>query len=156
MNKAQDDRAGSAAIRPATAADADWIAALARAAYTRYVPRIGKAPAPMVADFPALIAAGQVWCVEDQGYIVMHDHACGLHIENVAVHPDAQGRGLGRQMLDFAETEARRRGHASMDLYTNVHMHENLTLYPALGWRETGRRHENGFDRVYFAKRVTP
>lgn len=149
---ADGGRETAPAIRPARAEDAGWIAALARLAYARYVPRIGREPAPMLADFPALIAAGAVWCLQDAGYIVLHDRVDSLHIENVAVHPDAQGRGLGRVLLDFAEAEARRRGHRRMDLYTNVHMRENLALYPALGWRETGRRREAGFERVYFGK----
>jgi len=34
-------------------------------------------------------------------------------------------------------------------------MHENLALYPQLGYTRTGERRENGFDRVYFEKTVT-
>ena len=33
-------------------------------------------------------------------------------------------------------------------------MTENLALYPALGYVETGRRVEDGFSRVYFSKRL--
>jgi hypothetical protein len=31
-------------------------------------------------------------------------------------------------------------------------MTENLSLYAALGYEETGRATEDGFDRVYFRK----
>jgi hypothetical protein len=33
-------------------------------------------------------------------------------------------------------------------------MVENLALYPRLGYREDGRRVEDGFDRVFFSKRL--
>ena len=45
-------------IRRATAGDVARIVEIARAAYIKYVPRIGREPPPMLADFPAEIAAG--------------------------------------------------------------------------------------------------
>ncbi len=35
-------------------------------------------------------------------------------------------------------------------------MHENLRFYPRLGYREVGRRLEDGFRRVYFSKQLEP
>jgi hypothetical protein len=46
-----------ALIRKAMAGDAARIGAIACAAYAKYVPRIGREPAPMVADFAAEVAA---------------------------------------------------------------------------------------------------
>ena len=45
----------AARIRPAGPEDVDAIRRIARAAYALYVPRIGREPAPMVADFTASI-----------------------------------------------------------------------------------------------------
>lgn len=143
-------------IQKARPEDAPFIRAIAEAAYKPYVKRIGAKPAPMVSDFPALIAAGEVWCLTEiadiAGYIVMRSGDDSLHIENVAVAPDRHGCGFGRALLDFAEAEAQRRGLPQMDLYTNALMRENLALYAQLGWNMAGRRHEAGFDRVYFTK----
>jgi ribosomal protein S18 acetylase RimI-like enzyme len=145
-------------IRPATTDDIDAIAAAARAAYTRYVERIGREPAPMVADFAALVAAGEVEVLalggEVAGFIVMRPGADHLFIENVAVHPDHQGRGLGQRLLARAESEAGARGLPALRLYTNVKMTENFPFYEALGFVETERRREDGFDRVYMEKRL--
>lgn len=58
-------------------------------------------------------------------------------------------------LMKFAETEARRRGHGELRLYTHAKMTENLAMYPRLGWTETGRGAEKGFERVYFRKPVT-
>jgi hypothetical protein len=43
------------AIRPATEADAQALAKIVVAAYQRYVPAIGRPPAPMTADYPAAV-----------------------------------------------------------------------------------------------------
>jgi len=149
---------GDMLIRVAGAGDVEDVQACAQAAYARYVPRIGKKPAPMVADFKAQIEAGQVYVVEASGavagFIVLYPRGDHLHVENVAVVPDRQGQGLGGALLAFAEAEARRRGLAAIELYTNAKMTENLALYPRLGYREIGRREEAGFSRVFYCKEV--
>lgn len=108
----------------------------------------------MVQDFPAAIAAGRAWVIGEpvQGFVVAYATGADWHIENVAVAPDAQGRGLGRALIETAEAEGRTRGLARAVLYTNAAMTPNLTLYPRLGYTVTGRRVEHGLDRVYFAK----
>ncbi|MEO0360480.1 MAG: GNAT family N-acetyltransferase [Pseudomonadota bacterium] len=147
-------------IQRARPEDAQFLKRIADQAYRPYIRRIGRRPAPMLADFPALIAAGEVWTLSEVadivGYVVMRSAATSLHVENVAVHPEQHGRGFGRALLEFAEEEAARRGHDTLDLYTNAKMTENLSLYHALGWTEVGRRTQGGFDRVFFEKRVTP
>lgn len=143
-------------IQRARPEDVQFIQKIAEAAYRPYIRRIGRKPAPMVADFAAQIAAGEVWTAaeftEIMGYVVMREERGALHLENLAVAPERHGLGLGRALLDFAEGEARRRGLARLTLYTNARMRENLAFYGALGWRETGRAVEDGFDRVYFEK----
>ncbi|MDX1423296.1 MAG: GNAT family N-acetyltransferase [Kiloniellales bacterium] len=145
-------------IRPATGGDLAHVQACAKAAYALYVARIGKAPAPMVADFQAQIAAGQVYVAEADGevagFVVLYPRRDHLHVENVAVFPARQGLGLGGALLAFAEQEARRRRLAAVELYTNAKMTENLALYPRLGYREIDRREEAGFSRVFYRKEI--
>jgi GNAT superfamily N-acetyltransferase len=145
-------------IRPARAEEAEAIHALVRDAYALYVPRIGREPSPMNDDYPALIAARKVWAIDDEGelagVVVLEDTPDALRVGNVAVRPESQGRGLGRQLLSFADGEARRRGYGAVILYTNAHMTENVARYPKLGYVEVGRGHERGFDRVFFRKEL--
>jgi GNAT superfamily N-acetyltransferase len=147
-----------AEIRPARAEEAASILSLVRAAYAMYVPRIGREPSPMNDDYPKLIAAGKVWVIDDDGrlagVIVLEDTPDALQVENIAVRPESQGRGLGRQLLSFADDQARRRGYSAVILYTNVHMTENVERYPRLGYVEVDRGHEHGFDRVFFRKEL--
>jgi GNAT superfamily N-acetyltransferase len=143
-------------IRPALPSDAAAITACVRAAYAPYVERIGREPAPMAADYAALIAAGAVWVAQEAGRVVgvlvLQTQGPALLIENVAVLPERQGHGLGRALIGFAEGHARGAGLAEVTLYTNERMTENLRLYPALGYVETGRSVQSGFARVFYRK----
>ncbi len=145
-------------IRPAARPDLDRVRDCARQAYALYVPRMGKEPAPMVADFEAQIRAGKLHVVEMEGevagFVVFYPRGDHLHVENVAVLPSAQGKGIGKALLGFAEDEARRLGLPAVELYTNVKMVENQAFYPALGYVETDRREEDGFSRVFYRKEL--
>jgi ribosomal protein S18 acetylase RimI-like enzyme len=148
------------AIRRACAGDAAAAAEITRAAYRPYVGRIGREPAPMAADFGALIDAGDVWVAADPdrvvGVLVLRLQGTALLLESVAVDPAHQGRGIGRSLIDHAERVARDAGLGAVDLYTNARMTENLRLYPSLGYEVVDRRREDGFDRVYFRKPLAP
>lgn len=143
----------------ATGGDAAAVTALVRAAYAMYVDRIGREPAPMTADYEAAIARGQVLlALEDErliGILATVLHADHLLIENIAVDPTGQGRGVGATLIQRAEQQARALGLRELRLYTNARMTENLDYYPRHGFTETGRRTEDGFDRVYFTKTLT-
>jgi ribosomal protein S18 acetylase RimI-like enzyme len=143
-------------IRRAVDGDAPAVSAVVEAAYSRYVARIGRPPAPMTAGYEQLIAAGDVWVGDSDGMVVgvlvirpMDD---ALELENIAVDPVQQGRGHGRALIAFAEQHAVELGLTAIELYTNEAMVENLLLYPRLGFVETGRRLEDGYRRVYFRK----
>lgn len=147
-------------IRPARMTDLDGVRRCVEAAYAIYVPRIGKRPAPMVADFARLIGDGSVHVLSEggtiAGFAVFYRRGDHVHLENVAVHPDFQKRGHGVRLIAYVERFAAEAGAKAVELYTNVKMTENLSLYPGLGYEETGRRHEDGFDRVFFRKTLAP
>ena len=143
-------------IRRAVPDDVTAVKAVVEAAYALYVPRIGREPAPMTADYAGLVAADDVWVGETDGHVVgvlvIRASGDALELENVAVDPAAQGLGHGRALVAFAETHARELGLEAVELYTNEAMTENIELYPRLGYAETTRRVENGYRRVYFRK----
>ena len=133
------------------------ITAIVEAAYAPYVPRIGRVPGPIVADYPALVEAGETWVsTSDErvvvGVLVIRSAGDALELENVAIDPARQGRGFGRALIAFAEGQAQELGLPAVTLYTNEAMVENLRLYPRLGFIETERRVEDGYRRVFFRK----
>lgn len=148
-------------IRPGDASDLEAIRSIAEAAYSLYIERVGKRPAPMDDDYAALLEAGAVHVACDAadqivGFLVTAVHDDHLELTTVAVAPQQQGTGVGGRLIALAEDLAREHGRADVRLYTNAAMTENLELYPRLGYRETNRRREAGFDRVFFAKHVEP
>ena len=127
-----------------------------RQAYTPYVSRIGRPPGPMLDDYAALIGDGRVHVLDRDGAIqaivVLIPEEDAMLLDNVAVAPEAQGLGLGRTMLQFAEHAARAAGYGRIRLYTNEAMTENIALYSRLGYGETHRAEEKGLKRVYMVK----
>ncbi|PWJ47627.1 N-acetylglutamate synthase, GNAT family [Quadrisphaera granulorum] len=158
MSRADLDAAKNVNIRRAVDRDAEAMMRLTRDAYQRYVERIGREPAPMVADYTQLCEPACAWVAEHEGRIVgvlvcewAPDH---LLIENVAVHESVRGRGLGIRLLQWAEQQAQAAGVRQVRLYTNAAMHENVAYYPRRGFRETHRTEQDGRRLVFFAKDV--
>jgi ribosomal protein S18 acetylase RimI-like enzyme len=146
------------AFRPATAEDVPAMRAVAVAAYRGYLPRMDRAPAPMTADYARAVREHEVWVAERgdviAGLLVLVRQPDHLLLENVAVLPSAQGRGIGTSLLALAEERARRHGLREVRLYTNEAMTENLAYYPCHGYTETHRAAQDGFSRVFFRKIV--
>lgn len=147
-------------LRPAEPEEAKTVRALVRAAYALYVPRMDREPAPMVADYAALIAEGHVTVACDgdamRGILVCYPRRDHLHVENVAVAPDAQGLGVGRALMARCEEVARDLGLPAIELYTNAVMTENFPFYEALGYDRLGEGQEDGYARVFFRKELAP
>ena len=145
-------------IRLATADDLSEIQACARAAYARYVERMGREPAPMVADFASQISLGRIYVGIYEslfaGYVVFYPEKDHFHLENIAVLPSLTGKGIGKKLLEHVEQTTRASGFNAVELYTNEMMTENLGMYPKLGYVEIERRQQDGFNRVFFRKAV--
>jgi GNAT superfamily N-acetyltransferase len=142
-------------IRPAVSDDRTAVENVVEAAYAPWIDIIGGRPLPMAADYAELIAAGQVWVLDPvEGLIVLVAEDAVLLIENVAVSPSAQGRGLGRCLLAFAEDRARALGLSALRLYTNEKMVSNIAFYERLGYVATERENIKGRYAVHMRKRL--
>jgi N-acetylglutamate synthase-like GNAT family acetyltransferase len=135
-------------LRRARTEDAPAIKALVRRAYGKYLARIGREPRPMQADYTRAIATHQLWVVEAgdgaakgtlRAVLELVPSGDYLLVENIAVDPEAQGAGLGRALMGFAEAQARRQEFTELRLYTNERFGENLVFYGRLGYSETNR-----------------
>ncbi|MFD9243727.1 GNAT family N-acetyltransferase, partial [Streptomyces sp. NPDC059556] len=75
-----------------------------------------------------------------------------LYLDNIAVHPDAQGTGLGRLLMGFVESRARELGLPEVRLLTNAMMWENQKLYERYGYEVVERRVDGPYDRIHYRK----
>jgi ribosomal protein S18 acetylase RimI-like enzyme len=112
----------------------------------------------MLDDYEQLIRDGHVHVIEHdavvRGVLVLIPQQDAMLLDNVAVSPSAQGLGLGRKLLKFAEAAAVDAGYRSIKLYTNEAMTENVELYTRIGYSETHRAEEKGLRRVYMTKPI--
>ena len=145
-------------VRAARPEDVTAVKACVVEAFEHYVERIGKPPAPMLLDFAAEIQANHVWLVSSGeavvGALVQYETDRGFYIDTVAVLPSSQGTGVGKALLQFAEQEAVRRGYNTVYLCTNSKMTENQVFYPHIGYVESERKHEAGYDRIFYTKQL--
>ena len=113
-------------IRRAGPDDVAALRAIAAAAYEKYISRIGRAPAPVTADYARPVSDGQAWAAVQDGQVVgfaiLIARPGYLLLENVAVLP-------------------------------NEAMIENIAYYTRHGYVETGYE-QDGFRRVFFRKPV--
>jgi ribosomal protein S18 acetylase RimI-like enzyme len=146
-------------IRKARLADGAGMQSCVKAAYHHYIPRIGRPPGPMLDDYSEVVQQYLAFVAEVRGQIagvlVLIRKDNSVLLDNVAVDPDHQGRGLGRRLIEFAESEARNQGFAQLDLYTHERMTENIEMYKRLGYVEIERRIEKGYRRVYMRKSLS-
>ena len=177
-------------VRRAASGDAPAMAAVAEAAYSPYVERMGGLrPRPMDTDYAAAVADTEAWVATDggaggggrpprprhpdpapagadpgagvapaagagRGFLLLVEEDDALLLENVAVLPSHRGRGVGRSLLQLAESRALALGLPRIRLYTHVTMVENQAHYERVGYVETARTTEHGFTRVFYEKRL--
>jgi ribosomal-protein-alanine N-acetyltransferase len=112
----------------------DALAAIHAAAFTD--PRPWSA-----AEFAALLASPTVFLrTLSQGLVMGRVILDEAELLTIAVHPQAQGQGLGAQLLAMFEGESLSRGAATGFLEVSAANPTAQRLYARAGWRETGRR----------------
>ena len=145
-------------IRHAVAEDVAALTDCVCQAFIHYIPRIGKQPGPMLDDYRVLVEQGSVRVAvqgsNTLGVLVLLETEEGFCIETIAVRPSAQGLGIGRKLMTFAELQAKQSGYASLYLSTHRLMSESQAVYVHLGYVEFDRRIVNGYDRIFFRKQL--
>jgi len=132
---------------------------LVRAAYAKWIPALGREPLPMKADYARAVREHQIDILYTGGRMLglvetmlRSDH---LWIENIAVGPDSQGKGLGRQLLAHAERKAAEAGRAEIRLQTNAAFAANVALYERVGYLVDRREPFMGGTTVHMSKKLS-
>lgn len=128
----------SARLRRAGADDVAAVAAVQQGAYARNRTILGVEPIPLKTSAADIVAGKETWVVEEDGAVTgaLALEAAGeaLLIWSVATLPQAQGRGLGNLMLDFAHARARETGARRIMLYTGEKLAANVDWYRRRGF----------------------
>ena len=131
-------------IRKAKTSDAEALTACMQAAYNTYISRLaGVTLPPMNVDYEEELRSYPVWIAESDkllvgGLILMAEDEY-MTIANIAIHPEFQGNGLGRGLMEFGEKQAKQKGYSELRLATHILLTENLSLYTHLGFSEFDR-----------------
>jgi ribosomal protein S18 acetylase RimI-like enzyme len=133
----------SGLIRPAMLAEAELLPEIERSAGEAFRGSVHN----WVADhdvtpadaYPPLIASGLVWVALDgeapAGFVACEAFGDALHVWELAVHHDRQGRGLGRSLMRAAVEAAAARQLSVVTLTTFLNIPWNAPFYEGLGFR---------------------
>ena len=132
-------------FRQANTVDKATIQQISADAYVpAYMAVLGTIPKPATEDYGIRIEKGEVWILEVEGeptgVAVLEETADHLLIYSIAVKPDAQRKGYGGALLEFADQRAIGLGLREVRLYTNERMEGNLRLYRRHGFVEVAKR----------------
>lgn len=146
------------AIRIASRDDSEAIERISKAAYTKWISRIGREPLPMQVDYSMAISKHRFDVLEINGIIVGLIETVPkdgyLLIQNVAVSPDYQRKGVGRLLLAHAEHVAKASGFEELRLYTNELFEGNVSLYQNIGYSVIERSPIKGGVKVDMMKLI--
>lgn len=131
-------------IRPAREIDLAELPRIELSAAQKFVGR--NVPAHLLTDVATAEAyrphllAGTLWVADENGAPVAFLAALAegdrLHVDELDVRQDRQGRGLGRRLLDHAAQWARENGLRRMSLTTFRSIPWNAPFYASVGFRE--------------------
>jgi ribosomal protein S18 acetylase RimI-like enzyme len=148
-------------IRKAGKSDLPDIKQITADAYQQYISVMGQKPAPMVADYSQHLQDDLIFVVDEVsqhkviGYAVIVVKNAEYWLETIAVDPEASGQGVGSKLIAYVENYIATLA-SEYQLYTNVKMTKNIDWYQRLGFVEVKRQEVDGYERVYFKKRLNP
>lgn len=127
--------------RRAAPADIPAIVALTEAAYLPNEAIIGVPSLPRIADYSEVLAAHEVWLVDDAdglaAALVLEIEPDDFTIWSIAVSPQAAGRKLGAALMGFAEARAQSLARPSVHLYTHAKLAARIAWYERQGYAIT-------------------
>ena len=123
-------------IRPATQGDFRGLQELEAAADRLLQTELGGRPLP--AAEPPTPVGPVLYLVAGEppvGFARIDEVDGQAHLEQLSVHPDFAGRGLGRSLVEAALDAARSRGYESMTLCTFADVPFNAPFYASCGFQ---------------------
>lgn len=134
---------GAESLRHAAPGDLAAVQDVQRRAYAPNREILGVEPLPLLADYAEIFKTHEVWLAERDGVaagvLILQEQDDHLLVWSVATAPQAQGLGLGRLLLAFAEQRAGELGRTELRLYTGERLTQNIAWYGRHGYAVTAR-----------------
>jgi GNAT superfamily N-acetyltransferase len=134
-------------IRPARDGDLAALPEIERAAAAMFreyglAELFASMPTPLDAYREGL-ANERLWVAETPGsrvvgFALAGVVGCNAHLEEIDVHPEFGGRGIGKAMIQTVFSWARASGYRAMTLTTMAHVPWNAPFYERMGFRILG------------------
>lgn len=144
------------AVRAATPGDVDRLLAIENASFA--TDRITRRSFRRQVGSPSLALLVATLGGAVHGYILIAFRARAHHARIYSLAVDmAQGRGLGRRLLEAGESLARERGYRLMRLEVNETNRRAIGIYERSGYLRIGRRddyYEDGAAAFLYEKRL--
>jgi ribosomal protein S18 acetylase RimI-like enzyme len=139
---------GAIGLRPATPADEEFCFQLHKRAMGEYVAAIWGGDDAVQRDYHARAFDPDHWQIitvggADAGLFIVEERPEEIYLGRIELHPDHQGRGIGRHLTQGLVGRAHEHGrHVTLDVLTvNTRAH---ALYRRLGFQETARHGDGG------------
>lgn len=143
-------------LRRASPQDTPHLIRIAGEAYSPYIALMGRAPAPVGADYAGHIAQDICFVagLNEQviAFAVLMNRSDGWWLETIATDPACQGKGAGAALMARCERFLQDVGASSYQLYTNEVMTGPYDWYIRQGFVETRRATQDGFARIFMTK----
>lgn len=102
---------------------------------------VAEHPPPALEAFHHFRQTGRLWVSVDDadkptGFVFVELVDGAVHIEQVSVHPEHQGRGIGRQLIEYVDRWAAGQGISALTLSTFRNVPWNGPYYARLGFSE--------------------
>lgn len=160
MTDTADRAPDNVVISPITPADAGEVLTVQRAAFASEALIYGSADMPplvqTLAELEAELREADGWVARIDGRLVgairTREEGGLLLIGRIAIAPDQQGSGIGRTLLEAAESHS---SATEAELFTGSLSEANIRLYERCGYVETERVDQgDGIQEVFFRKRL--
>ena len=112
--------------------------AMHRAAYVWNRQELGREPVPLLTPPEEILARYETWLLEEEGGLagaaVLAPAPDDLEIWSLSVDPGRQNAGIGRRLLEAAETRAKALGLRTLRLFTGAPLTKNIDWYHRRGY----------------------
>ncbi len=145
-------------IRPATKVDIPLLIAISRLVESpTYIAQTTEFGVEFMLDYSVVFIIESD--AEPVGFITYRrDSLISAYVEEIAVHPNAQGKGIAREAFEISLVEMIEKGCRRFSLHVHPENYPALKLYKKMRFRESGERvdnfRESGEPRIEMYRRI--